>query len=679
MNQSVAFQRRIQKAIADPNLQVALDNNAARRRAIWQPAFTSLPNSQETRRRAREIRQDVVRHLDQYLEQFIQKVSQNGIQVHATVDSEEACRVVVEIAQSHNAGQIAKSKSMLTEEIGLNQALEAVGIRPVETDLGEFIVQLRGEKSTHIITPAVHLRREDVARTFEQHLNMPYTIDVEIMNAAARAHLRDVFLNSPIGVSGVNFGVVETGTLCLIENEGNIRMVTTLPPVHIALMGVERLVPSLADLAVMLQVLPRAATGQKLTSYLSWINASRQIGDLDGPSERHLVLVDNNRMTLSDSLVSEVLLCIRCGACLNACPVYQEIGGASYESVYPGPIGSLVSPGLLGLPDFGHLAKASTLCGACVDACPVSIDFPTLLQRTRVDYVQQVRQPRWLSFGLRLYAWITSSPKRFRFAQRTAFWSTRWLPRRKRWLRWLPFPLSGWTRSRHFPSFSSKPFRDRWAQFPPIEKSVCQAITSDHHKPEPDSDSSSSGTLVERFSEELGALAGEFIHCTNADLPAKVTKVLAEFDAPKLLVSPLEMLGFESLISDLEAAGAELLDVDLPMAGPHRVDALVNISAAHVGLTRAIAALADTGTVVQPGSAGSSRLASLLPPVHIAILSADDIFPTMADWLDSGGGQLVNSSSSVTFITGPSRTADIEMTLTIGVHGPGHLIVFCLE
>ena len=679
MNHSKAFQSRVRKAIADPNLQVALDNNAARRRDIWQPAFATLPNSEETRRRAREIRLDVVRHLDQYLEQFVQKVSQNGIQVHAAADSEEACRMVVEIAQSHNAGQIAKSKSMVTEEIGLNRALEAAGIRPIETDLGEFIVQLRGEKPTHIITPAVHLRREDVARTFEQHLNMPYTIDVEEMNAAARAHLRDIFLNSPIGVSGVNFGVVETGTLCMVENEGNIRMVTTLPPVHVALMGVERLLPSLEDLAIMLQVLPRAATGQKLTSYLSWINTPRQIGDLDGSSERHLILVDNNRMALSDSLVSEALLCIRCGACLNACPVYQEVGGAAYGSVYPGPIGSLVSPGLSGLLDFGHLAKASTLCGACVEACPVSIDFPTLLQRTRVDYVQQVRQPRWLSSGLRLYTWITSSPKRFRFAQRLAFWITRWFPRRKRWLRWLPSPLSSWTRSRHFPSFSSKPFRDRWTKFPPIEKSVSLEVTADDREPKPDTDSSTSSTLVERFSKELGALGGEIIHCTNADLHAKVSKVIAEFNAPKLLVSPLEMLGFESFITDLEAAGADLLDLELPMDGPHRADSLVNLSSAHVGLTRATAALADTGTVVQPGSAGSSRLASLLPPVHIAILSADDIFPTMKDWLDSGGGQLVNSSSSVTFITGPSRTADIEMTLTIGVHGPGRLIVFCVQ
>ena len=680
MKPRAAFQQRASQAIADPLLQIALDNNATQRRDIWQPAFDSLPNSTDTRSRARAIRKDVVRHLDQYLEQFIRQVSANGIQVHIADNADEARRVILDVASANNVDLVAKSKSMLTEEIELNKALEAAGIRTVETDLGEFIVQLRGEKPTHIITPAVHLRREDVGRTFERHLGVPYTTNVDTMNAVARSNLREIFLKAGVGISGVNFGVVESGTLCMVENEGNIRMVSTIPPVHIAVMGLERLVPTLADLAVMLQVLPRAATGQKLTSYISWINSPRQPGEPDGPRERHLVLVDNNRIAMSDSLMSEALLCIRCGACLNACPVYQEVGGAAYDSVYPGPIGSLVSPGLFGVKDFGHLAKASTFCGACVEACPVGIDFPTLLQRTRVDYVKQVRQPSWLVVGLRVFSWMAASPRRFRFAQRLSAWITRLLPRRAGWLRWLPPPFNAWTRSRYFPAISAKPFRQRWAQLSASSAiSDPKSIANIAQRLERRADENLTTSLVDIFASEVVGLGAEFIQCSHTDLRENISKVLSKINTKQLLLAPLEMIEFKSLLDGLESDGLELMDADHPLGQSLGAEALAKLSSVKVGLTRSIAALADTGTLIQPSGAGRSQLASLLPPVHIAILFEQDIFSSMGAWLDAGGSQLVRTSSNLVMISGPSRTADIEMTLTLGVHGPGRLIIFCVD
>ena len=261
---SMPFLRRARRAIADPALQSALDRNAVNRQTAWQQALASLPDGEAMRTQARRVREQTIENLDSYLAQFTDQLLQNGWRVHHAADAEEACRITLEIARSHDAGTLTKSKSMLSEEIGLNRALEHAGLRVVETDLGEFIVQLRGEPPSHIITPAVHLRRQEVAATFHEKLGMPYSTDVEAMTAQARRTLRLEFLKSDIGLSGVNFGVAESGTLCLVTNEGNGRMVTTVPPVHIALMGLERLVPSLDDLALMLRLLTRAATGQAI-------------------------------------------------------------------------------------------------------------------------------------------------------------------------------------------------------------------------------------------------------------------------------------------------------------------------------------------------------------------------------------------------------------------------------
>src|SRR5664280_165366 len=392
------FRARIRKSLADQNLQFALDGNAKRRLVSRLEAISTVPDFQERRTRAHAIKADVIAHLDEYLRRFITQVTHNGIRVHRAADEKEAIRIFLEIAREHDARLVAKSKSMVSEEINFDHALEPSGLQVIETDLGEYIVQLRGERPSHIITPAVHLTRVQVGQLFHEKLGTPYTEDIPEMVATARRVLRQVFLTADIGVSGVNFGVVDTGTLCLVTNEGNGRMVTTLPPVHVALMGIERIIPSLDDLALFLSLLPRSATGQKLSAYTSLIHSPKRFEDVDGPQERHLILVDNGRSAMRNSPLVEALSCIRCGACLNACPVFREIGGHAYIgqdgaiAPYPGPIGAVVSPVLFGCENFGQLAQASSLCGACQEACPVKINLPDLLLRVRAGEIKSSKK-----------------------------------------------------------------------------------------------------------------------------------------------------------------------------------------------------------------------------------------------------------------------------------------------
>ena len=423
---------------------------------------------------AHAVRAQTIANLEGYLEQFVTHAQANGITIHHAANGERAVQIVRQIAQSCDAKLISKSKTMVGEEIHLNPSLEADGYQVVETDLGEYIVQLRHEPPAHIITPAVHLTRAQVGELFAEKLNMPYTEDIPTLTAAARQVLRQTFLQTDIGISGVNLGVAESGTICLLTNEGNGRMVTTVPDVHIALMGIERLVPTLDDLALMLYLLPRSATGQKLTVYASLIHSPRREGEIDGPTQRHLILVDNGRRAMRQGPYAEALYCIRCGACLNACPVFREIGGHAYTGAtgkftpYPGPIGSVISPALFGQHEFGALAQASSLCGACKEACPVDIDLPGMLLRTRAGLpvnASMTEKPTLhvapvLKWGLSLFAWAAASPFVFTLAQRLAGISSRLVSPRSDWLH-LP-AFTGWGYSRHFPRPALRRFRDQF-------------------------------------------------------------------------------------------------------------------------------------------------------------------------------------------------------------------------
>ncbi len=674
-----AFRRRAREAIADANLQWALDNNAERRRAARLAAFASLPDEAQARATARAVRQEVVGHLDRYLDQFVDRASANGFRIHRARDAAQACQIVIDLCREHGAGLVAKAKSMMTEEIGLNDALEASGLRVVETDLGEFIVQLRGERPAHLISPAVHLRRQDVGRLFERELGIPYTEDVALLTSAARRVLRDVFLNADVGISGVNFGVVETGTLCLVTNEGNGRMVTSLPPVHIALMGVERLVPRLDDLATMLRLLPRSATGQKLTAYVSLIQGPRGEHDQDGPRQRHIILIDNGRSRFARTPLEESLLCIRCGACLNACPVYRQIGGHAYGSVYQGPIGSVLSPALFGVAEFGHLAKASSLCGACEEACPVGVRLPDLLLRVRDEYTQAAPQPIWMRWGMRAYAWTVVSPGRYRLAQAAAAFAARFVPRRAGWITRLPAPLSGWTSSRHFPAFQFRPFRDRYARLQPAAP---RPAGRRMEPTRPNADVSlplAAEAPIDRFEREVRSLGGEVIRCSAEDAPVRAAEAMRLLGVRSMIAWGGGDPVLDAVCEACERTGMAISTPSIPAEmGEPRQAILMEAAHADAGLTGAKAALADTGTLILPAGPGRPSTASLLPSVHLAVLRSRDIYPSLEGWLEAGGRSTIMHAPAIAMISGPSRTADIEMTLTVGVHGPGKLIVLCV-
>jgi L-lactate dehydrogenase complex protein LldF len=482
----------------------------------------------------------------------------------------------------------------------------------------------------------------------------------------------------------VNFGVAEHGAICILTNEGNGRMVTTLPDVHIALMGIERLVPNMGDLAHMLYLLPRSATGQKLTVYANLIFGPRREGEPEGSSERHLILVDNGRSLLQRSSLKEALYCIRCGACLNACPVFREIGGHAYVgdqgqgTPYPGPIGSVVSPGLFGLAQFGHLARASSLCGACKEACPIDIDLPGLLLRVRAAGKGTLESQslakntgthaHWmLKTGLGAFTWMATSARRFAAAQSLAGFASRLLSPFSNWMR-LP-SVTGWGYSRDFPRPAARTFRER---FPGLAGNNTQPSIKPTHSHQGDrSESSNIPTPiripVERFAQELEILDGVFTRCREDELAGSVQDLLAHHQITRIQAWEARWLP-DSLLDSLRAAGFQVT---------HQADP--NIQA---GLTGALAGIAETGTLVLPAGPGRPLTASLLPELHIAILRASEIHPDLRTAL--AGERLTRliastEASSVVLISGPSRTADIEMALTIGVHGPGQVFVFCLD
>jgi len=685
------FREKIRAQIADHGLQAALDANAERRTKRQTAASTSLPDWQARRQRAHNVRAEVIDRLDDYVAQFTQRAQASGVNVHRAGDAAEAVRLVLGILERGGAGPppgtmrepslpgrlVAKSKSMVSEEIGLNPALEAAGHRVVETDLGEYIVQLRGERPSHIIAPAVHLRRHEVGQLFHEKLGIPYTEDIPTLTNTARRVLREVFLTADVGISGVNFGVAETGAVCLVTNEGNGRMVTTLPPVHIALMGMERLVPTLDDLGLMLSLLSRSATGQKLSVYTQLIHRP-----LDG-QQRHIIILDNGRSGLRDSPLRESLYCIRCGACLNACPVFREIGGHGYLGrsgqpvTYPGPIGSVISAGLRGGDEFGNLAQASSLCGACKEACPVDIDLPKLLLRVRAGQspVISVKAPASperlpsaegvglssaLRVGVRLFTWTARRPRLFAFSQWLLGWFSAPLPR------FLQLPATkGWGLSKDFPRPEARPFRARWKgsiDAEEITHGQGREIESGLEQ-QPAGGGldflilGSTAARVLRFAQELKAVRGHAARCSGQELHRHIIDFLQSRGVSRIYL------------------GLGLLDEPTLMAAGIACTSLPDPTV-RAGVTGAICGLADTGSVVVSEAAGGPLWASLLPEIHIVILRASEVLATLADALALPG---VRNSRTVVVITGPSRTGDIEMSHTLGVHGPGEVHVFIVD
>lgn len=456
-----AFPRAAARALEDQTLQAALSRTTGRFKNARDAAVADFPNFEAARENASRIKDEALAGLDGLLARFIESAERQGAAVHCARDAAQAREIAARIAKEEGIAAAVKSKSMLAEEIELNEALEAAGVSITESDLGEFIIQLAGEPPSHIIAPAVHKTRDQVSRLFEEKLGEPPTREIGELVGAARRHLRAKFLAAGMGISGANFLCADTGSIVLVTNEGNARMGTILPRVHLVVAGIEKVIPSLADLPDLLRVLPRSATGQVLSSYVSILTGAKRPGDAEGPTRLHVILVDNGRSAILAGKYREILKCIRCGACLNACPVYQNVGGHAYGWVYAGPVGSVLTPLLTGLPAAATLPNASTLCGACGEVCPVKIPLPDMLLSLRGDEREQGLKTPAEVLGVKIFAALMSRAGILEAVERMAGVVSRLLWKNGRIGR-LPFPFSGWTMKRDFPAPAPQPFRTLW-------------------------------------------------------------------------------------------------------------------------------------------------------------------------------------------------------------------------
>ncbi len=460
-----AFDDHVEATLADPQLRETIrlgqdymqDRGAVARTELDWPAWIAAVG---------EVRRHTVRHLDTYLEQFMTNVEGHGGHVFCAADAAEAREYVVNVARRHQAKLIVKSKSMMTEEIELNPALEAMGAEVVETDLGEFIVQQCGEKPFHIVGPAMHKTLGQIHDLFCELAGELLPDDPVGLTRFARRRLRQKFLNADIGITGGNFGVAASGTVVLVTNEGNGRLSTTLPRVHIVVMGIERLVPDFESLEPILTVLPWAGGGERITAYVTALTGPRREGDGDGPEELHIVLVDNGRSAILGSKYNDVLHCIRCGACLDVCPVFRQIGGHAYASTYSGPIGAVLSPLLDGLEQHAELPFASSLCGACSEVCSARIPLADYLLELRADAIAAgLGSPGWAA-GMTGYTTATRHVRLFDLGERFAHFALRpWA--RGGVLRRTPSLLAAWTRTRDLPLPATESFRRLWRRRPP--------------------------------------------------------------------------------------------------------------------------------------------------------------------------------------------------------------------
>ena len=475
---SETFGQNARAALNDTQLRGALNNLVTTFGERRKEAIRTVDDWEGLRSEARRIKDETLAHLDKYLEQFTDNAEKAGAVIHWARDGAEACNIILKLIKERNATNVVKSKSMATEEIHLNHALEAEGINPVETDLGEWIIQLAHETPSHIVVPAIHKTKDQIADLFVEKVGIEKTGDVDALTGTARKVLRSRFAEAEVGISGVNFGVAETGTILILENEGNIRLTTSVPKTHIALMGIEKIIPKFADLDVFLKLLPRSGTGQRLTTYQSLITGTKKNQGDEGPDEVHIIMMDNGRSRmLAHPVTRQTLACIRCGACLNVCPVYQQIGGHAYGAVYPGPIGAVLTPQLIGLTKTKQLPYASSLCGACREVCPVKIDIPALLLHLRAEIVDgeadgisaETTVKRKLSerAAFAAYSFLWRRPKLYNFGTKISRFLQKRIVKDGRvpaGFAGLVPPLGAWTKWRDAPPAAPKTFREIWRE-----------------------------------------------------------------------------------------------------------------------------------------------------------------------------------------------------------------------
>jgi len=426
-------------------------------------AVSEVENWEAIRTHAAALRDKCLAHLDAYLLEFEANATRRGAVVHWAETASEACDIIVKIAKDNGVKKATKSKSMVSEEVNLNERLEAAGVQPIETDLGEYILQLAGEPPSHIVAPAVHKSKEQVADLFVAAHHKPRLTDIPAMTREAREALRDHFLTADMGISGANFLIAESGTTLTVTNEGNADMVTTVPRIHCVITGVEKVIPTLEDFASLIRLLPRSAVGQTIANYLTLTTGTKMPGDQDGPEQMHIVLVDAGRTKFVGTDMQEMLRCIRCGACMNHCPVYQNVGGHAYGWVYPGPMGSILTPTYVGIDKAGDLPNAATFCGECQVVCPVKIPLPDLMRKLRERQHDMRLRPLSERIPMAMWAFVARRPALYAFLSRMGARVASWLGGKDKLIHSLP-GIDGWTQGRDMPAPEGRTFRELYAQ-----------------------------------------------------------------------------------------------------------------------------------------------------------------------------------------------------------------------
>ena len=642
-------------------------------------------DSDAWRRWAEAVKDHTLTHLDRYLTEAEAQLQANGAEVHWAADAAQARDIVTGLARRHEVRSVVKGKSMVTEEIDLNPALEEHGIEVFETDLGEYILQLLGEPPSHILGPALHKSLEQVQELFAERLDADPDGDPDTLAHAARAVLRDAFIHADMGITGGNFLVAETGTLALIENEGNIRITTSLPRVHVAVVGIEKLLPTMSDLAGFLQLTARAATGQPIGCFVSLIQGPARDPKDDGPEEVHVVLVDNGRTNvLAHEHAWKALRCVRCGACLNACPVYRQTGGHAYGHVYSGPIGSVLDPGLVGLHEAMPLPFASSLCGACEEACPVRIPIPELLLEWRREAQDEGLVPRKEQAALKALAGVATRPALYRAAGRIGSvvggsGVARALPMLGEWARERALPRRASAPSASFGGRgSSETAGDRRGGGESCEPAGEPGVLGG------DRVSDSRGRILERVGRAVASRAqaphpGPLATPAPDDIGAAFEKRFTANggEVVRVEAGPDHREWITELLRGLDPAVAGVaVGSEVPAELRPR---LPRVAAAHAGagVSAAWAAVAESGSLVLP--AGGIRAVQLLPPVHVVWVRR--VFARLGDALVALTDELAGDdpAAAVVLHSGPSKSADIGRTVVTGVHGPGRCIAVLVQ